>query len=54
MLDGILEDMDHNSETTLSDPRLRYHFARVDKLPKLARNAIISVIQAIIVYFETS
>ena len=52
-LAGLLEDMDYDAETTFGDPQLRFHFARVDKLPKAARNLIISNIEAVIVYLET-
>ena len=52
-LAGLLEDMDYDAETTFGDPQLRFHFARVDKLPKAARNLIVSIIEAVIVYFET-
>ncbi len=53
-LAGLLEDMDYDAEATFGDPQLRFHFARVDKLPKAARNLIISIIEAVIVYLETS
>jgi transcriptional regulator with XRE-family HTH domain len=46
---GLLEDMDYNTETTFSDPQVRFHFAQVDKLPKEKRNVILSVIEALIV-----
>ena len=49
-LAGLLEDMDYGPETTFGDPRLRFHFARVDKLPKAARNLIIAIIEAVIVF----
>jgi len=52
-LAGLLEDMDYDSETTFTDPRLRFHFARVDKLPRAARNLIISMIEALIVFLES-
>jgi transcriptional regulator with XRE-family HTH domain len=48
-LAGLLEDMDYSTETTFSDPQVRYHFAQVDKLPREKRNVILSVIQALIV-----
>lgn len=51
-LAGLLEGMDY-TETTFGDPQLRSHFARVDKLHKAARNLIISIIGAILVFFET-
>ena len=51
-LAGLLEDMDYDLGTTFGDPQLRFHFARVDKLPKAARNLIISVIESVIIYLE--
>ena len=47
-LAGLLEDMDY--ETTFGDPRLRFHFDQVDKLPVAARNLIVSIIAAVITY----
>ena len=52
-LAGLLEDMDYGSETNFNDPRLKFHFARVDKLPEPARNLIISIVAAIIAYLGT-
>jgi len=52
-LAGLLEDMDYGAETTFGDPQLKFHFARVDKLPKAARNLIISLIEAVITFLET-
>ena len=51
-LAGLLEDMDYDTETTFGDPQLRFHFARVDKLPRAARGLIIGIIEAIIIYLE--
>ena len=51
-LAGLLEDMDYDAETTFGDPQLRFHFARVDKLPKRARDVIIRIIEAALNYFE--
>jgi transcriptional regulator with XRE-family HTH domain len=48
-LAGLLEDMDYSTETTFSDPQVRFHFAQVDKLPKEKRNVILSVIEALVV-----
>ncbi len=48
-LAGLLEDMDYDTKTTFEDPRLRFHFAQADKLPRAARNLIISLIEAVIV-----
>jgi len=51
-LAGLLEDMDYATETTFSDPQLRFHFARVDKLPRAARGLIISLIESVITFLE--
>ena len=51
-LAGLLEDMDYD-EVRFSDPQLRFHFARVDKLPRAARNLIIGIIEAVIIFLET-
>jgi len=51
-LAGLLEDMDYATETTFGDPQLRFHFARADKLPKAARNLIIAIIEALIIFLE--
>jgi hypothetical protein len=47
-LAGLLDDMDYDAETSFGDPRLRFQFAQVGKLPKAMRNLIIRIIQAII------
>ncbi len=52
-LAGLLEDMDYAPGTMFGDPRLRFHFAQVDKLPEPARNLIISIIAAIVAYLGT-
>ena len=52
-LAGLLEDMDYDAQTTFGDPQLRFHFARVDKLPIAARNLIISLIEAVIIFLES-
>ncbi len=52
-LAGLLEDMDYGAEAKFSDARLKFHFARVDKLPKAARNLIIGIIEAVIVFLDT-
>jgi len=51
-LAGLLEDVDYGAEGEFSDARLKFHFARVDKLPKAARNLIIGIIEAVIVFFD--
>jgi len=51
-LAGLLEDMDYDAKTTFGDPQLKFHFAQADKLPEAARNLIIRIVAAIII-FET-
>ena len=51
-LAGLLGDMDYDAKTTFSDPQLRFHFARVDKMPRKARRLIISIIEAIVIFLE--
>jgi len=51
-LSGLLDDMDYETETEFSDARLKFHFARVDKLPKGVRDLVIGLIEAVIVFFE--
>jgi len=51
-LAGLLEDIDYDAKTTFSDPQLRFHFIRIDKLPKVARNLIISLIEAVIIFLD--
>ncbi len=53
-LAGLVEDMDYDAEARFGDPRLRFHFAQIDKLPEAARNLIITIIEAIVVYIEAS
>ena len=50
-LAGLLEDMDY-APTILGDPQLRFQFARVDNLPRAAKNLIIALIEAVIIYLE--
>lgn len=50
-LAGLVEDSEY-SKTKFGDPQLRFHFDRVDKLPKDARNQIISVVDALILFLE--
>jgi len=52
-LAGLLEDMDYDTETTFGDPQLRFHLARVDKLPRAGRNLVIGLIEAVITYLES-
>jgi transcriptional regulator with XRE-family HTH domain len=50
---GLLEDMDYTPATMISDPRLRFHFSRVDKLPIKAKNFLIDVIESLILFLES-
>jgi len=43
-LAGLVEDMDYGAEAGLGDPRLRFQFARVDKLSEATRNLIIKLL----------
>ena len=52
-LAGLLEDMDYSTETTFSDPQVKFHFAQVDKLSKEKRNVILSVIEALVVNLKS-
>jgi len=51
-LAGLLEDMDYGTTTAISDPQLRFHFSRVDKMPKAAKTLVINVIEALIMSLE--
>lgn len=51
-LAGLIEDTDYAAATQLRDPRLRLHFAQIDKLPESARELIISIIAPIIAYIQ--
>ena len=51
-LAGLLEDMDYDLKSTLTDPQLKFHFARIDRLPAVARTLIISLIEAVITFLE--
>ncbi len=51
-LADLLREMDYAGETTFGDPQLKFYFAQADKLLEAARNLIISVVAAIIVYLE--
>lgn len=53
-LAGLLPDMDYDPQTTFGDPHLRYHFEQVDRLPKPARNLVISIIKAIVIYLQAT
>lgn len=51
-LAGLLEDMDYSDKTTFADPRLKFHFAQIDKLPEPARNLIIDILKAVTAFFQ--
>ena len=53
-LAGLLEDMDYDTEAGLGDPRLRFQFARVDKLSQATRNVIISVVDTLAISLDTN
>jgi len=48
----LLGDMDYGPEAPLTDPRLKFYFARVDRLPENARNLIINMLKALADYFQ--
>ena len=52
-LAGLLEDMDYGTTAAISDPQLRFHFSRVDKMPKAAKTLVINQIEALIMFLET-
>lgn len=51
-LAGLLDDMDYGPEVPLTDPRLKFYFAKVDKLPEKARNLIINILKSVADYFQ--
>ena len=52
-LAGLLQDMDYDAETMFGDPRLRFQFARVDKLPEAERNLIISTVEVFLTFLKS-
>ena len=52
-LAGLLEDMDYDPKTTFGDPQLRFHFTRVDRMPKAARKLVIGLIESVIIFLNT-
>ncbi|MBA7671283.1 hypothetical protein ES703_79438 [subsurface metagenome] len=50
-LAGLVEDTDYG-KTKFSDPQVRFHFDRVDKLPKAARKHVISIVDKLILFLE--
>jgi len=53
-LAGLLEDMDYDTTTVLTDHQLGFYFTQAGRLPKAGRNLIISLIEAVITCLETS
>lgn len=51
-LAGLLGDMDYGPEVPLTDPRLKFYFAKVDKLPENARNLVVTMLKAVADYFQ--
>jgi lambda repressor-like predicted transcriptional regulator len=51
-LAGLLDDMDYGPEVPLTDPRLKFYFAKADKLPENARNLIINIMKSVADYFQ--
>ena len=49
-LAGLLEDMDYDDKTTFGDPKLRFRFAQIDKLPEPTRNLIATIMEDLISY----
>lgn len=51
-LAGLLKDMDYDGQTTFGDLQLRFHFAKVDKLPRAARKLVVSLIETVITFCD--
>ena len=45
---GLLEDMDYTDESTFSDPKVKYQYALVDKLPVKKRKIVLDVLEALV------
>ena len=52
-LAGLIEDNDCENETGSGDPRLDFQFAQIRNLPTPARNLVISIIEAMLVYLKS-
>jgi lambda repressor-like predicted transcriptional regulator len=52
-LAGLLGDMDYG-QTTISDPQLRFHFARVDKLTEAERSLIVGIVKVVLTFLDKS
>lgn len=53
-LAGLIEETDHDEEATLADPQLRLSFARLDKLPNRVKRLAVSIIEAVIVFDDST
>jgi hypothetical protein len=51
-LSGLLDDMDYGPEVPQTDPRLKFYFAKVDRLPENVRNLIINILKSVADYFQ--
>ena len=51
-LAGLLDDMDYGPEVPLTDPRLKFYFAKIDRLPENSKNLIINMLKALSDYFQ--
>jgi hypothetical protein len=51
-LAGLLDDMDYGPDVPLTDPRLKFYFAKVDRLPENAKNLIINILKSVADYFQ--
>jgi lambda repressor-like predicted transcriptional regulator len=50
-LAGFIDDMRYNDDTEFGDPRLKFLFARVDKLSETAKTLTIEILESVIKYF---
>jgi len=48
----LLERLTSEGGALITDPQLRFHLVKVDKLPEAARNLIISTIKSVIISLE--
>lgn len=51
-LAGLLDDMDYGKEIEFHDPRLKFHFAQIDKLPEPARNMVIDILKSLTTFSQ--
>jgi lambda repressor-like predicted transcriptional regulator len=45
---GLLEDMDYSDDSTFNDPKVRFQYALVDKLPLKKRKIVLDVLEALL------